>query len=89
MIGTVAGDRVVNAISGESEDYAENKMESVIGGNTVIEANSGNLLGLTGGSAAINISTDISVLPPPFSVPIASFDGVEASTIVKGDSLNV
>lgn len=82
MIGTVAGDRVVNAISGESEVYAENKMESVISGNTVIEANSGNLLGLTGGSSAINISTDISVL-----FPLASFDGVEASTIVKGDSL--
>lgn len=82
MIGTVAGDRVVNAISGESEVYAENKMESVISGNTVIEANSGNLLGLTGGSSAINISTDISAL-----FPLASFDGVEASTIVKGDSL--
>lgn len=82
MIGTVAGDRVVNAISGESGVYAENKMESVISGNTVIEANSGNLLGLIGGSSAINISTDISVL-----LPLASFDGVEASTIVKGDSL--
>lgn len=69
MIGTVAGDRVINAISGNSEVYAENKMESVISGNTVIEANSGNLLGLTGGSSAVNISgVDISFFAPPFIV---------------------
>ena len=83
MIGTVAGDRVVNAISGESEVYAENKMESVISGNTVIEANSGNLLGLTGGSSAINVS-DVSI---NWLFGSAKFDGGEASTIVKGDSL--
>ena len=83
MIGTVAGDRVVNAISGESEVYAENKMESVISGNTVIEANSGNLLGLTGGSSAVNISgVDVSIL-----TPLYSFDGGDASTIVEGNSL--
>lgn len=83
MIGTVAGDRVINAISGDSEVYAENKMESVISGNTVIEANSGNLLGLTGGSSAINISgVDIS-----FLFPLYSFDGGDASTIVEGNSL--
>ncbi|MCL1597224.1 autotransporter outer membrane beta-barrel domain-containing protein [Parasutterella secunda] len=83
MIGTVAGDRVINAISGNSEVYAENKMESVISGNTVIEANSGNLLGLTGGSSAINISgVDISVI-----FPLYSFDGGDASTIVEGNSL--
>lgn len=83
MIGTVAGDRVVNAISGESEVYAENKMESVISGNTVIEANSGNLLGLTGGSSAINVS-DVSI---NWFLGSAKFDGGEASTIVKGNSL--
>jgi len=83
MIGTVAGDRVVNAISGESEVYAENKMESVISGNTVIEANSGNLLGLTGGSSAVNISgVDVPIL-----IPLYSFDGGDASTIVEGNSL--
>ena len=83
MIGTVAGDRVINAISGNSEVYAENKMESVISGNTVIEANSGNLLGLTGGSSAVNISgVDIS-----FFAPLYSFDGGDASTIVEGNSL--
>lgn len=83
MIGTVAGDRVINAISGNSEVYAENKMESVISGNTVIEANSGNLLGLTGGSSAVNISgVDISIFNPLYS-----FDGGDASTIVEGNSL--
>lgn len=84
MIGTVAGDRVINAISGNSEVYAENKMESVISGNTVIEANSGNLLGLTGGSSAINVS-DVSINGWIFGS--AKFDGGEASTIVKGNSL--
>lgn len=83
MIGTVAGDRVVNAIFGDSEVYSGNKMESVISGNTVIEANSGNLLGLTGGSSAINVS-DVSI---NWIFGSAKFDGGEASTIVKGNSL--
>lgn len=83
MIGTVAGDRVVNAIFGDSEVYSGNKMESVISGNTVIEANSGNLLGLTGGSSAINVS-DVSI---NWLLGSAKFDGGEASTIVKGNSL--
>lgn len=83
MIGTVAGDRVVNAIFGDSEVYSGNKMESVISGNTVIEANSGNLLGLTGGSSAINVS-DVSM---NWIFGSAKFDGGEASTIVKGNSL--
>lgn len=80
MIGTVAGDRVINAISGESDVYAGNTMESVITGHTVVEANSGNLLGLIGGSSAINIS-GVNIMGP-----VIKFTGGVANTRVEGSS---
>lgn len=80
MIGTVAGDRVINAISGESDVYAGNTMESVITGDTVVEANSGNLLGLIGGSSAINIS-GVNIMGP-----VIKFTGGVANTRVEGSS---
>ena len=80
MIGTVAGDRVINAISGESDVYAGNTMESVITGDSVVEANSGNLLGLIGGSSAINIS-GVNIMGP-----VIKFTGGVANTRVEGSS---
>ena len=80
MIGTVAGDRVINAISEESDVYTGNTMESVITGDTVVEANSGNLLGLIGGSSAINIS-GVNIMGP-----VIKFTGGVANTRVEGSS---
>lgn len=74
LIATTGGDRVINMIGGESDVYSGNVMSSVIEGDTIIEVNSGNLAGVTGGSSAINVGK------------ILSLDGGEAQTIVTGNS---
>lgn len=81
LIATTGGDRIINMISGDSEAFEGNVMSSVINGSTKITAESGNLLGVTGGSSAINIG-GINVMGIVYS-----FDGGEARTEVTGNSI--
>lgn len=81
LIATTGGDRIINMISGDSEAFEGNVMSSVINGSTKITAESGNLLGVTGGSSAINIG-GINVIGSAYS-----FDGGEARTEVTGNSI--
>lgn len=81
LIATTGGDRIINMISGDSEAFEGNVMSSVISGSTKITAESGNLLGVTGGSSAINIG-GINVMGSAYS-----FDGGEARTEVTGNSI--
>lgn len=79
LIATTGGDRVINMIAGTSETYADNVMSSVINGSTKITVESGNLLGVTGGSSAINVG-GIDAL-------FWGFEGGEARTEVTGNSI--
>lgn len=80
LIATTGGDRVINMIAGTSETYADNVMSSVINGSTRITVESGNLLGVTGGSSAINVGGIDAAL-------FWGFEGGEARTEVTGNSI--
>lgn len=80
LIATVAGDRLINA-SLNADPAAKQEVNRIDSGTTVI-AESGNILGLVGGSSAINLG-GVSLSVGSSTLPL---QGAETQTTIQGNT---